>query len=73
MAINVNKPAPDSPLQNEQLLKEYLVYLGDKYTNGLLLPDFPSDPPNAGKQYRIYFNTTTGKPVYYNGAAWVSL
>jgi hypothetical protein len=73
MAINVNKPAPENPLQDEFLLKEFLAYLADKYRNGHLLPDFPADPPNVGNQYRMYFNTTTGKPVYYNGTAWISL
>jgi hypothetical protein len=73
MSINVNKPAPDSPLRDEYLLREFLSYLADKYTNGHLLPDFPANPPNVGGQYRMYFNTTTGRPFFYNGATWVSL
>lgn len=72
-SFNTNRPAPDAPFSEETIWKEYMGYLADKYFNGLLLPDFPSDPPNPGGQYRIYFNTTTHKPVYYNGTAWVSL
>jgi hypothetical protein len=73
MAINVNKPAPENPLKDEFLLKEFLAYLADKYRNGHLLPDFPTDPPNTGRQYRMYFNTTLLRPRFFDGTVWITL
>ncbi len=51
-----------------------LEVLGDLYLNGgqLRLGNFSSEPVPTGIG-SLYFNSTTGKPYYYNGFDWVDL
>lgn len=73
MAQAKNLEAPHVPFSDSFIWKEFLNHLAYQYKNGLLLPDFENDPPNLGKEYRMYFNTTLNKPRYYDGTAWVTI
>lgn len=73
MTQSLNRTAPVVPFTETFVWQEFMNYLADKYINGHLLPDFSSDPPNTGGQYRMYFNTTLNKPRYYNGTVWVTI
>ena len=73
MSYNKNRTAPKVPFTSTHTWLEFMDYLANKYVNGLLLPDFPADPPNVGNEYRMYFNTTINRPKFYNGTIWIAL